>query len=171
MFIYEFCYCGDENMSSCDFVSRAFKGSFSCKWVEKTIFFFHHYSIAYAFRNKHVKFQAGIRKIVEVMNFFCHVMFDLWFLELKTLNAFFSKSCFLNWRARLLKNSVTYFKSFYIGLNCIKFQIESRREKCEKKFFIPLFLNKVDEKKSKFCKYCCNFCKNHFFQKNKNVTP
>ena len=46
------------------------KGSFSCKWVKKSIFFFHHYSIAYAFRNTHVKFQAGIRKIVEVMNFF-----------------------------------------------------------------------------------------------------
>ena len=47
-----------------------FKGSFSCKWVKKSIFFFHHYSIAYPFRNTHVKFQAGIRKIVEVMNFF-----------------------------------------------------------------------------------------------------
>ena len=46
------------------------KGSFSCKWVKKSIFFFHHYSIAYAFRNTHVKFHAGIRKIVEVMNFF-----------------------------------------------------------------------------------------------------
>ena len=45
------------------------KGSFSCKWVKRSIFFFHHYSIAYAFRNTHVKFQAGIRKIVEVMNF------------------------------------------------------------------------------------------------------
>ena len=32
--------------------------------------------------------------------FFCHVMFDLRILELKTLNAFFSKPCFLNWRAR-----------------------------------------------------------------------
>ena len=49
--------------------SRKIKGSFSCKWVKKSIFFFHHYSIAYAFRNTHVKFQAGIRKIVEVMNF------------------------------------------------------------------------------------------------------
>ena len=47
-----------------------FKGSFSCKWVKKSIFFFHRYSIAYAFRNTHVKFQAGLRKIVEVMNFF-----------------------------------------------------------------------------------------------------
>ena len=36
----------------------------------KNHFFFHHYSIAYAFRNTHVKFQAGIRKIVEYMNFF-----------------------------------------------------------------------------------------------------
>ena len=36
-----------------------------------------------------------------------------------------------------------------------------------KKNFIPLFLNKFDEKKSKFCKFCCNFCKNHFFQKTK----
>ena len=33
----------------------------------KNRYFFHHYSIAYAFRNTHVKFQAGIRKIV---NFF-----------------------------------------------------------------------------------------------------
>ena len=49
---------------------NSFKGSFSCKWVKKSIFFFHHYSIAYAFRNTHVKFQAGIRNIVEVMNFF-----------------------------------------------------------------------------------------------------
>ena len=49
---------------------KTFKGSFSCKWVKKSIFFFHHYSIAYAFTNTHVKFQAGIRKIVEVMNFF-----------------------------------------------------------------------------------------------------
>ena len=48
---------------------RTFKGSFSCKWVKKSIFFFHHL-IAYAFINTHVKFQAGIRKIVEVMNFF-----------------------------------------------------------------------------------------------------
>ena len=36
-----------------------------------------------------------------------------------------------------------------------------------KKIFIPLFLNKFDEKKSKFWKFCCNFCKNHFFQKTK----
>ena len=36
----------------------------------KSRYFFFHYSIAYAFRNTHVKFQAGIRKIVEVMNFF-----------------------------------------------------------------------------------------------------
>ena len=36
-----------------------------------------------------------------------------------------------------------------------------------KKIFIPLFLNKFDETKSKFCKFCCNFCKNHFFQKTK----
>ena len=97
--------------------------------------------------------------------FCCHVMFDLRILELKTLNAFFSKPCFSNWRARKLKNSLTYFKIFYIGLNCIKFQIESRREKCENKFFIPLFLNKFDEKKLKFCKFCCNFWKNPFFQK------
>ena len=41
------------------------KGSFSCKWVKKSIFL-----IAYAFRNTHIKFQAGIRKIVEAMNFF-----------------------------------------------------------------------------------------------------
>ena len=32
--------------------------------------------------------------------FFCHVMFDLRILELKTFNAFFSKPCFSNWRAR-----------------------------------------------------------------------
>ena len=32
--------------------------------------------------------------------FFCHVMFDLRILELKTLNAFFSKPWFSNWRAR-----------------------------------------------------------------------
>ena len=37
---------------------------------KKIDIFFYHYSIAYAFRNTHVKFQAGIRKIVEVMNFF-----------------------------------------------------------------------------------------------------
>ena len=37
---------------------------------KKIDIFFHHYSIVYAFRNTHVKFQAGIRKIVEVMNFF-----------------------------------------------------------------------------------------------------
>ena len=37
---------------------------------QKIDIFFHHYSIAYAFRNTHVKFQTGIRKIVEVMNFF-----------------------------------------------------------------------------------------------------
>ena len=49
---------------------KPIKGSCSCKSVKKSIFFFHHYSIAYAFRNTHVKFQAGIRKIVEVMNFF-----------------------------------------------------------------------------------------------------
>ena len=36
-----------------------------------------------------------------------------------------------------------------------------------KKMFIPLFLNKFYEKKSKFCKFSCNFCKNHFFQKTK----
>ena len=36
----------------------------------KNRYFFYHYSIAYAFRNMHVKFQAGIRKIVGVMNFF-----------------------------------------------------------------------------------------------------
>ena len=36
-----------------------------------------------------------------------------------------------------------------------------------KKFFIPLFLNKFDKKKSKFCKFCCNFCKNSLFPKNK----
>ena len=36
----------------------------------KNRYFFHHYSIAYAFRNTHVKFQAGIRKIVEVTNFY-----------------------------------------------------------------------------------------------------
>ena len=34
-----------------------------------------------------------------------------------------------------------------------------------KNFFISLFLNKFDEKKSKFCKFCCIFCKNHFFRK------
>ena len=33
------------------------------------------------------------------------------------------------------------------------------------KIFIPLFLNKFDEKKSKFRKFCCNFCKNHFKKK------
>ena len=37
---------------------------------QKNDIFFHHYSIAYAFRNTHVKFQAGIRKIAQVMNFF-----------------------------------------------------------------------------------------------------
>ena len=37
---------------------------------QKIDIFFHHYSIAYAFRNMHVKFQARNRKIVEVMNFF-----------------------------------------------------------------------------------------------------
>ena len=36
----------------------------------KNRYFFHHYSIAYAFRNTHVKFHARIRTIVEVMNFF-----------------------------------------------------------------------------------------------------
>ena len=77
------------------------KGICSCKWVQKSLFFFSlFFMIPYAFRNTHVKFQAGIRKIVEVMKFFCHVMFDLRFLELKTLNAFFSKPCFSNWRAR-----------------------------------------------------------------------
>ena len=50
---------------------KHFKRSFSCKWDKKSIFFFHHYSIAYAFRNTHVKFHA-----------------------------FFSKSCFSNWPAR-----------------------------------------------------------------------
>ena len=62
------------------------KGSFSCKWVKKSIFFFHHYSIVYAFRNTHVKFQAGIRKIVEVINF-C-VMFDLRILTRRLVTRF-----------------------------------------------------------------------------------
>ena len=39
-------------------------------------------------------------KKYESHEFFCHVMFDLRILELKTLNAFFSKPCFSNWRAR-----------------------------------------------------------------------
>ena len=32
---------------------------------QKIDIFFHHYSIAYEFRNTHVKFQAEIRKIVK----------------------------------------------------------------------------------------------------------
>ena len=77
------------------------KGSFSCKWVKKSIFFFHHYSIAYAFRNTHVKFQGGIRKIVEVMNFFVtscstsgfwHADFKRVFLE----TMFFKLACTIN---------------------------------------------------------------------------
>ena len=36
----------------------------------KNRYFFSSLLIAYAFRNTHVKFQAGIRKIVEVINFF-----------------------------------------------------------------------------------------------------
>ena len=38
-----------------------------------------------------------------------------------------------------------------------------------KKIFISLFLNKFDEKKSKFCKFCCNFCKNYFLQKKTSL--
>ena len=70
-------FCKPCHKYSQNFKSPTLKGSFSCKWVKKSIFFFHRYSIAYAFRNTHVKFQAGIRKIVQVM-----------------------KPCFSNWRAR-----------------------------------------------------------------------
>ena len=36
-----------------------------------------------------------------------------------------------------------------------------------KKIFYPTFLKQIWRKKSKFCKFCCNLCKNHFFQKTK----
>ena len=36
-----------------------------------------------------------------------------------------------------------------------------------KKIFYPTFFKQIWRKKSKFCKFCCNFCKNHFFQKTK----
>ena len=62
LFFRDYSWCGNQYY--------VFKGSFSCKWVKKSIFFFHHYSIAYAFRNTHAKFQAEFRRIVEVMNFF-----------------------------------------------------------------------------------------------------
>ena len=57
-----------ENSHQCAFYGL--RGASPVNGSKKLIFVFHHYSIAYAFRNTHVKFQAGIRKIVEVMNFF-----------------------------------------------------------------------------------------------------
>ena len=68
-------YCCHFTFSSyrCSFVQKEplaiNEDCFKSFFIQRSIFFLY-YSIAYAFRNTHVKFRAGIRKIVEVMNFF-----------------------------------------------------------------------------------------------------
>ena len=79
--------------------------------VQKSIFFFHHYSIAYAFRNTHVKFQAGIRKIVEVMNFFVtsrkHVVFGT-----KNFKRVFLETMFFKLACTITKEQLDVFQKF-----------------------------------------------------------
>ena len=79
--------------------SNLFNGSFSCKWVKKSIFFSSLFDCI-CIQKYACKISGRNSKNCGSHEFFCHVMFDLRFLELKTLNAFFSKPCFSNWRAR-----------------------------------------------------------------------
>ena len=74
-------------------------------------FFFHHYSNAYAFRNTHVKFQAGIRKILEVMNFFSsrqkHAVFGT-----KNFKRIFLETMFFNLACTITKEQLDVFQKF-----------------------------------------------------------
>ena len=91
--------------------SIPFKGSFSCKWGKKSLFFFNHYSIAYACRNTHVKFQAGIRKIVEVMNFFvtsCSIS-GFWRADFKRV---FLETMFFKMACTITKEQLDIFQKF-----------------------------------------------------------
>ena len=89
----------------------SFKGSFSCKLVKKSIFFFHHYSIAYAFRNTHVKFQAGIRKIMEVMNFFV-TSCSTYVFGTKNFKRVFLETMFFKLACTITKEQLDIFQKF-----------------------------------------------------------
>ena len=104
------------------------KGSFSCKWVKKSISFFHHYSIAYAFRNTHVKFQAGIRKIVEVINFLSRYVRPPVF-GTKNFKRVFLETMFFKLACTITKEQLDMFQKFLyrIKLYSILNRITSRK--------------------------------------------
>ena len=76
---------------------------------------------------------------------------------------------FKHWKINFWERKFDFFKYFlkfqFILFNCSFFCKFRSYERLE--LHVHLFLNKYDEKKSKFRKFCCNFCKNHFFQKTK----
>ena len=133
---------------------------------QKIDIFFHHCSIAYPFRNTHVKFQAGIRKIVDVMNFFvtsCSTS-GFWRADFKRV---FLETMFFKLACTITKEQLHIFQKFLyrIKLYSVLNRITSR--KMWKKFFIPLFFNKFDEKNKNFANFVVIFVKITFFKKQK----
>ena len=78
---------------------------------QKIDFFFHHYSITYPFRNTHVEFQAGIRKIVEVMNFFV-TSCSISCFETKNFKRVFLETMFFKLACTITKEQLDIFQKF-----------------------------------------------------------
>ena len=78
---------------------------------KKIDIFFHHYSIAYAFRNTHVKFQARIRKIVEVMNFLSRHVRPLVF-GTKNFKRVYLETMFFKLACTITKEQLDIFQKF-----------------------------------------------------------
>ena len=78
---------------------------------QKIDIFFHHYSIAYAFKNTHVKFLAGIRKIVEVMNFFVTSCSTSVF-ETENFKRVFLETMFFKLACTITKEQLDIFQKF-----------------------------------------------------------